>query len=211
MLRRVGRLSPLALLLLALVMWEGTAAAVTTKDVSIVNFAFNPATVKIGLGSSAKWTNNAATTSHTSSSDGFNDGLGTTGVNLWHSGNMVGGGTTFTFTFQAAGSFPYHCSVHPSMHGTVNVPLKLPKNGTVGTRFKVTWALADPGMDFQFNIQRADPGGSFQNWMTAVSHTVLFAKFNPTQTGNYKFRAQLERISTGADSGFSPARTITVS
>ena len=34
---------------------------------------------------------------------------------------MLGQGDTYTFTPTAAGTIPYHCSVHPSMKGTITV------------------------------------------------------------------------------------------
>jgi plastocyanin len=210
MLRLVRRASPLGLGLLLALAFQGSAQA-ATADVSIVNFAFNPATTKIRLGDAVKWTNTAANL-HTTSSDGFADGQGTTGVDLWHSGNL-GTNATFTFTFAVAGSFPYHCSIHSSMHGTVRVPIKAkPSTGAVGAAFKIVWAIADPGTDFEFNIQMTDANGAtFHDWKISVSHTKLRAKFIPTQAGTYMFRAQLERISTGEESGFSPAKSITAS
>ena len=36
------------------------------------------------------------------------------------SGRMSGG-STYTRGFPAAGTFPYHCSIHPTMSGTVTV------------------------------------------------------------------------------------------
>jgi plastocyanin len=35
-------------------------------------------------------------------------------------GNIPGGGTR-SLVFSAAGSFPFHCSVHPSMKGTIAI------------------------------------------------------------------------------------------
>jgi len=38
----------------------------------------------------------------------------------WDSGNIPAGGT-FKFTFTTAGTFPYHCTIHPGMTGTIIV------------------------------------------------------------------------------------------
>jgi plastocyanin len=42
------------------------------------------------------------------------------GVPLWDSGAM-GAAKAYSFTFTAAGSIAYHCSLHPSMTGTITV------------------------------------------------------------------------------------------
>jgi plastocyanin len=211
MLRLARRASPLGVALAIVVALQGAAVAATVRDVTIQNLSFNPASIKGKLGDSIKWTN-ADPFGHTSSSDGFNDGQGTVGVDLWHSGTIQSGGT-FTFGFTVAGSFPYHCSIHSSMHGTVQVTMKAkPKSGVVGDTFKVFWATVDPGTDFKYNIQVSDPDGkNFHTFMSDVAHNILSAKFKPTQAGTYKFKAQLVRISSGAASGFSPPVTIKVS
>jgi plastocyanin len=38
----------------------------------------------------------------------------------WSSGNIAPG-SHFTTTFNTAGTFTYHCSLHPNMVGTVKV------------------------------------------------------------------------------------------
>ena len=89
------------------------------SDVAIVNFGFNPAVITITAGSTVRWTNTAAATLHTSSSD-----LGDT--ETWDSG-VLNPGNTFTHTFDVPGVYPYHCNVHTSMHGVVVVlPLQSP-------------------------------------------------------------------------------------
>ena len=73
------------------------------------NRAFTPDQLDITAGTTVTWTNTDVV-SHTSTSDG-------TG---WNSGTLPAGGR-FSFTFPAAGTFPYHCTIHPGMVGTVVV------------------------------------------------------------------------------------------
>ena len=75
----------------------------------IVNFAFNPGTVAVPVGTTVKWTNEASTT-HTITSDGGD----------WDSGELKSG-QSFSHTFTQTGSFSYHCSIHTSMKGTIVV------------------------------------------------------------------------------------------
>lgn len=81
----------------------------TTVEVTIVNFAFSPATVNITVGGTVTWTNKDGTT-HTVTADG----------GAFDSGNLDSG-KTFSFTFNQAGTFSYHCAIHPSMKATVTV------------------------------------------------------------------------------------------
>ena len=73
------------------------------------NRAFSPAELEIAVGTTVTW-RNTDSTSHTSTSDA-------TG---WNSAIIAPGGQ-FSFSFQAAGTFPYHCTIHPGMVGTVVV------------------------------------------------------------------------------------------
>jgi plastocyanin len=78
-------------------------------SVKIQNFAFSPASVTIKKGESVTWTNEDSA-SHTIVSDS----------NVFQSGSLANG-QTFSFTFNTAGQFPYHCSIHPSMKAMVIV------------------------------------------------------------------------------------------
>ncbi|MGH2588049.1 MAG: cupredoxin domain-containing protein, partial [Dehalococcoidia bacterium] len=86
-----------------------TARAQAPTAVSIVDFAFQPATVTVPVGGTVTWTN-TGNAPHTSTS--------TTGA--WDSGRLTTG-QSFSFTFQQAGSFAYICTIHPQMMGTVVV------------------------------------------------------------------------------------------
>jgi plastocyanin len=71
------------------------------------SFVPNPVTVTVG--STVTWTN-ADTIPHNSISD----------TNVWSSPNIPPGGQ-FAFTFQSKGTFPYKCTIHAGMVGTVVV------------------------------------------------------------------------------------------
>ncbi len=78
-------------------------------DVSIANFAYSPATLTIAVGDTVLWTNNQ-NVQHTVTSD--------TGTEL--SGDLAAG-ATYQHIFGTANVYPYHCAIHPTMHGSVTV------------------------------------------------------------------------------------------
>ncbi len=86
-------------------------AGTPQATVSIVDFSFNPSTITvvIGVNNTVEWTNNGAS-DHTVTSDSSLFGSGT-----------LAPGSTFICTFNAAGSYSYHCSFHTFMTGTVDV------------------------------------------------------------------------------------------
>jgi plastocyanin len=71
--------------------------------------AFVPNPVNVSQGGVVSWSNTDATT---------HDMVSDTG--LWDSGRIAPG-AGFNFTFATKGSYPYHCSIHPSMTGTIVV------------------------------------------------------------------------------------------
>ena len=74
------------------------------------NMSFNPAVASLQVGQQVRW-HNADTTVHTATQDGGG----------FDTGFLVPGATSASITLNAAGSLRYHCSVHPSMVGTLNV------------------------------------------------------------------------------------------
>ncbi len=84
---------------------SGAAANVNATDAKV----FSPSTATITHGQSVCWQNNGSF-SHTVTS---NDALSFN--------SSLPSGQIFVHTFPTAGSFPYHCTVHPGMTGTINV------------------------------------------------------------------------------------------
>ena len=76
---------------------------------TIDNFAFSPATLKVKVGQKVSWTNKQQGVAHTVTADG-----GTFD-------HPMPSGATFSFAFPKTGTFAYHCTIHPSMHATIVV------------------------------------------------------------------------------------------
>lgn len=86
-----------------------SSVSVVSGATTMTTTAYSPNPITVARGTTVQWVNNDNTT-HTSTANG----------GAWNSGPLAPGGQ-FSFTFQNAGSFPYHCTIHPNMVGTVNV------------------------------------------------------------------------------------------
>lgn len=80
-----------------------------SASVVIQNFSFVPASMTVQVGTIVTWTN-MDSVPHTSTSD----------TGAWDSGTL-NPGASFQHTFNTPGTYPYHCMIHPSMHGTIVV------------------------------------------------------------------------------------------
>jgi plastocyanin len=89
----------------------GPSSAVTIPTGASVlgNRAFTPDDVDVAVGTTVTWMNTDSV-AHTSTSN----------ASGWDSGTIAPG-RQFSFTYQTAGTFPYHCAIHPGMVGTVVV------------------------------------------------------------------------------------------
>ena len=78
----------------------------------IKNFAFDPPALTVKTGTSVTWTNQDPAP-HAIVSD--------TGSPAPFSSGSLPAGASYTFTFTQAGTYPYSCSIHPSMKGSITV------------------------------------------------------------------------------------------
>jgi plastocyanin len=82
--------------------------------VSKTTDAYDPNPVQVKAGDMVTWTNNDSTPhTATSGSNAKPDGT-------FDSSTLVQG-KSFSFTFEKAGEYPYFCTLHPNMAGTVSV------------------------------------------------------------------------------------------
>lgn len=90
---------------------EGTPQNTTSgNDVNIINFAYEPSDITVSVGDTVIWTN-MDSVSHTVTSD--------EGGEL--DSPLLSQGDTYSHTFESAGVYDYHCTVHPFMKGIVTV------------------------------------------------------------------------------------------
>jgi plastocyanin len=103
------RRSLLLTTLVALIL-PGTAVA---ADVQVGDFSFRPDYTRIDPGETVTWTVLGNASPHT-----VNSGAGAPAA--FDSTELLPG-QAFSFTFAAAGRYPYHCNIHPFMKGVVQV------------------------------------------------------------------------------------------
>ena len=98
-------------LLLSAASSRGTAKAAepATAEVKVDNFSFGPATLTVAVGTTVTWTNRDDIP-HTIVS---NDKV--------FKSKVLDTDEKFSFTFTKAGTYPYFCSIHPKMTGSVVV------------------------------------------------------------------------------------------
>jgi plastocyanin len=98
-----------ALIVVALGLGARSVAAQESAAVSIVDFAFQPASVEIATGGTVTWTNTGQAPHTVTADDGSFDS------------GTLSPGATFSQTFATAGTFTYHCNIHPQMTATIIV------------------------------------------------------------------------------------------
>ena len=89
---------------------KGSTQVVKIITDSDGSYGFSPSMLAIKVGTTVIW-KDVSSAAHTVTSDD-----GTT----FDSGTVPGGGS-FHFTFKTAGSFSYHCNIHPYMRATIVV------------------------------------------------------------------------------------------
>jgi plastocyanin len=185
-------------LAVAVLNWSLPARGANTK-INIVNFAFSPNTATINVNDTVTWT--WVGSPHSSTSD----------TGLWDSG-VFSAGHTFTLAFTSAGSFPFHCTVHPFMTGTITVQ---------SANIPPTVALTSPGnglvfaapASFTLNAKASDSDGSVTNVQFLQGASVLGNSITPPYAasvsnllaGTYTFSA----VATD-DGGSQSADTISL-
>lgn len=90
------------------------AASMAAVNINIVKFSYDPQNPTIYVGDTVTWSNIDGS-GHTTTSNS----------SIWNSGTLQNG-QSFSFTFNDAGTFPYRCSIHAGMTGSITVLGSMP-------------------------------------------------------------------------------------
>jgi plastocyanin len=88
---------------------SGTSVTIVSGAAALSTTAYAPNPITVAVGSTLTWVNNDSI-AHTSTANG----------GAWNSGTMAPG-ASFSTILSSAGTYQYHCSIHPGMVGTVTV------------------------------------------------------------------------------------------
>ena len=88
---------------------SSSSVIIPTGAAALGNKAYTPDDVNVAVGATVTWMNTDSV-AHTSTSN----------ASGWNSGTLAPG-AQFSFAFQTAGTFQYHCAIHPGMIGSVIV------------------------------------------------------------------------------------------
>jgi plastocyanin len=182
---------------------DDRAGPVAAADVhvDVGEYFFAPGTAEVARGGTVVFDFVGAVT-HTATD--------ASGLDLYDSGNVPGGGPSFSYTFVAAGEYRFVCSPHPFMGGRVRVPVRAaPARGGRRDSFTVVWAAAAAVGNHVHDVQIRRPGERWSMWRRGRVHRS--APFVPDAgRGRYRFRARVRDVGLGESSRWSPATTIRV-
>jgi plastocyanin len=86
-----------------------TTAAGSAAQVIMTNRAYDPQEITVKVGDTVTWVNQDAPKHDVVADNGEFES------------SLFDKGQSFSYTFTKAGTYPYHCSIHPGMTGTVTV------------------------------------------------------------------------------------------
>jgi plastocyanin len=141
----------------------GAPAQAADASVTIVDFAFNPSTTTVTVGSTVHWTHTGMAPHTVTADNGFFD-----------SGRLAPGGT-FDFTFPRVATYTYKCMIHPDrMTGTITVVASTAAPAATGAAG--AGAATGQSVAFKAGVNLVGvPAG------TAITPTVVFAFDATTQ------------------------------
>ena len=183
--RVLGLLAALSLPLLTIPSAPAAHASVSA-DVVVADMAFGPSRVTVRVGETVTWTFRDAVSHTATSDDGFFDS------------GRASGGAVRTIRFRSAGTFAYHCELHPMMVGRVSVPVAVTDLGDDGWRLR--WLAGDGPRNRAYDVQVRRNGATAWKYLRKAT-TAAGARYDPGK-GLWQVRART--LKGTRMSGWSP-------
>ncbi|APV43377.1 Cupredoxin-like domain-containing protein [Dehalogenimonas formicexedens] len=87
----------------------GCGGSTPPNTVDMKNIQYSPRTLTVSVGTTVTWRNKDSVQHSVTSSNGIFDS------------GLFNPGGSYTYTFNTAGTYPYYCTIHPGMTGTIIV------------------------------------------------------------------------------------------
>jgi predicted secreted protein with PEFG-CTERM motif len=163
---------------------------------------FIPSTVTIPMGGTVTW-ENGDTAAHTATG-----GSATEGPSGVFDSSLIMAGSSFSHTFDAAGSFDYFCMVHPWMAGTVIVEDEAAAEAAAAEAAAAEAAAAeaaaprDPAIDLVDTLNYSISSGSVSSIMTNSDDATLVVAIDTSDDGELSINLDSDYITAFDDGSY---------
>jgi plastocyanin len=186
-----------AVLVLAVGLVMPATHAATRDSVRIISSTYLPGHLRARVGRSVTWKNRDGV-NHTATSD----------IGGFFNTGTIASETQTTRTIFAAGAFPYHCSFHSSMHGTVRARFGLSTSSTTaGTALTLIAASSTAPSGFVYDYAKKVRSRAWKIFKTKITNQQI--TFTPSKAGTFRFRSRVYNTN-GKPSGWAPAAKLAV-
>jgi len=158
---------------------------------------FIPSPVTIPMGGTVTWENND-TAAHTATG-----GSATEGPSGVFDSSLIMAGSSFSHTFEDAGTFDYFCMVHPWMAGTVVVEDAAAAAAEAAAAEAAAAAVArDPAVDLVDTLNYSISSGSVSSIMTNSDDATLVVAIDTSDDGELSINLDSDYITAFDDGSY---------
>ena len=158
---------------------------------------FIPSTVTIPMGGTVTWENND-TAAHTSTA-----GSATEGPSGVFDSSLIMAGSSFSHTFDEAGTFDYFCMVHPWMAGTVIVEDEAAAAAeAAAAEAAAAEAPREPAIDLVDTLNYSISSGSVSSIMTNSDDATLVVAIDTSDDGELSINLDSDYITAFDDGSY---------
>jgi len=156
---------------------------------------FIPSPVTIPMGGTVTWENND-TAAHTATG-----GSATEGPSGVFDSSLIMAGSSFSHTFEDAGTFDYFCMVHPWMAGTVIVE-DAAAAAAEAAAAEAAAAARDPAVDLVDTLNYSISSGSVSSIMTNSDDATLVVAIDTSDDGELSINLDSDYITAFDDGSY---------